>query len=133
MLAKLIVELFPNEDESTWFQVASTQNYHSYKGKLYSSYRNFRKKYQSVGVVYNDEEENEGALQDFRGVKVDECFALIKGMELSSAEDLKTLIWIENRYLMMKFEKDGKLDNQSRDNIANIIISNIFKINPREK
>jgi hypothetical protein len=57
-MAEIIIELFPNENSYTWFQV----NTKTYCGKLWNSYRAFRNKYKNLGVIANEKDSFQAVL-----------------------------------------------------------------------
>lgn len=60
-------------------------------------------------------------------------FATIKYINLNNREDLFTIVNNENRGVMLKYQKDGTLDNSYRDSLSNLLIFNLIKRNFKQK
>lgn len=53
----------------------------------------------------------------------------IKICNLDTKDDLRVLLDIENKVILLKYEKDGQLDSIQREMLTNCIIYNIMKKN----
>lgn len=82
-----------------------------------------------MGAVtpHSDEVEDSNVLREFPDISLEKYFVMIVNIQMREPEDLKNLIMIENRSIMMKFYRDGELDSCYRDNLANVIIANLVK------
>ncbi len=82
-------------------------------------------------IPHSDEIKDSDVSLEFPDIPVKNYFALIVNIRLRTPEDLENLILIENKSIMMKYWKDGELDSSYRDNLANVIIANLVKMDQK--
>lgn len=120
-LSKLICDLFPTENERTFFAIQDR----NYTGKLYSSYRSYRKKI--IDIESSLENESSSSTSILHGI------SLITDYTLNTVEDLRNLVDHEVRFVSVKYLIDNQLDNAHREVLAQIIISTVFKKGPTKQ
>lgn len=52
---------------------------------------------------------------------------------IRTKEDLENLLIMENKLILLKFQKYGELDNPYRENLASVITYNLVKKNYKER
>lgn len=128
-LAALIPKFFLSEKSDIFFTTDSKK----YTGKLYSAYRTHRNKYAILGVL---KEDDNTTLEEFGMEMTDNSnsnesqltnIPLVVSCQLEKPEDLKNLIFLENRSILLKYKKDGEFDNSFRETLSNLVITTEMK------
>lgn len=130
-LAQLITQLFPTEEERTYFYV----NRNTYGGKLFSSYRTYKRKCGDIELHHRELKDlfnNNREIEENSKISPLQSIQLVVSCQLSTAHDLRNLIIHEMKMILLNFKQDNALENVYREELSGLIAVTLLKQNHEE-